>query len=216
MSEAPVLIDISQVLRPAMPVWPGDTRFEAARVSEISPSSPVAVSRLTLSTHSGAHADAPCHYEVGGRDIASVSLAPYVGPAQLFDVAACGPRRILFADLAEPLAERVTRVLLKTFSRFPHDQWVSEFATPDPSLIDALAARGVVLIGVDAPSLDPETSKDLPAHHAVRRHGLAILEGLVLDAAAPGLYELIALPLKIAGGDAAPVRAVLRPLAEQG
>jgi len=65
---------------------------------------------------------------------------------------------------------------------------------------------------VDAPSLDPEDSKDLPAHHAVRRAGLAILEGLVLDAAGEGRYEIIALPLKIEGADASPVRAVLRPL----
>ena len=215
MTEARALIDISQALRPGLPVWPGDTHFEIERVSEITSTCPVTVSRLTLSTHSGAHADAPCHYAANGADTASVSLVPYLGLAQLFDVSGCGPRRIRFEDLGGDLAPGVRRVLLKTYVQFPHHQWVSDFATPDPSLIVELAQRGVVLIGVDAPSLDPESSKDLPAHHAVKAHGMAILEGLVLDAAPPGLYELIALPLKIVGADAAPVRAVLRPLTEQ-
>jgi arylformamidase len=61
--------------------------------------------------------------------------------------------------------------------------------------------------------MDPESSKDLPAHNAIRRHGLAILEGLVLDHVPIGDYELIALPLPLAGLDASPVRAILRPLA---
>jgi kynurenine formamidase len=73
-------------------------------------------------------------------------------------------------------------------------------------------ARGIVLIGIDTPSLDPQESKTLDAHRAVRRHRLSILEGLVLDAVAPGDYELIALPLAFAELDAAPVRAVLRDL----
>src|SRR5260370_1157689 len=81
-----------------------------------------------------------------------------------------------------------------------------------PAPIDALAARGVFLIGVDTPSLDPPDSKTMDAHKAVRRHGFSILEGLVLDAVAPGDYELIALPLALADLDAAPLRAILREL----
>ena len=206
------LIDISQTLRPGLPVWPGDTAFGLDRTWALEPGCPVNVSRLTLSTHTGAHADAPLHYQADGADMAAVSLAPYIGLVQVFDVSACGTRRILVQDLAAGLAPGVGRVILKTFARFPKDVWPTEFATPDPSLIEALAAAGVVLIGVDAPSIDPETSKDLPAHHAVRRAGMAILEGLALDEAPAGLYELIAPPLKIEGADAAPVRAVLRTL----
>jgi len=86
------------------------------------------------------------------------------------------------------------------------------FRRIDPAAIDAVAARGVVLIGVDTPSLDPQNSKTMEAHHAVRRHRLSILEGLVLDAVEPGDYELVALPLAFAELDAAPVRAVLREL----
>jgi hypothetical protein len=85
-----------------------------------------------------------------------------------------------------------------------------------PATIALLASKGVILVGTDAASLDPQDSKTLDAHHAVRRHGLAILEGVVLDAVPPGDYELIALPLKLAGMDASPVRAILRALPAQG
>ena len=206
------ILDISQTLRPDLPVWPGDTAFAVERTWALSEDCPVNVSRLTLSTHTGAHADAPLHYGAAGADMAAVGLAPYLGPAQLIDVTACGPRRITPGDLAGRLRPDTARLILRTFERFPHDRWPAAFATPSVALIEALAAQGGVLIGVDVPSLDPETSKDLPAHHAVARHGLAILEGLVLDDVAEGVYELIALPLKLAGADASPVRAVLRTL----
>jgi len=206
------LIDISQTLHPGLPVWPGDTAFAAERTWALSEDCPVNVSRLTLSTHTGAHADAPLHYDPRGEDMAAVALVPYLGPAQLIDVTACGARRITPQDVAGRLRPDTVRLILRTFARFPHDRWPDAFATPSPELIEVLAGQGGVLIGVDAPSLDPETSKDLPAHHAVARRGLAILEGLVLDDVAEGRYELIALPLKLAGADASPVRAVLRTL----
>ena len=206
------LIDISQTLRARLPVWPGDTPFSVERTWALTVDCPVNVSRLTLSTHSGAHADAPLHYDQGGADIAAVALDAYIGPAQLIDVSAFGPRRITVADVADRLRPDCGRLILKTFATFPTDHWPTAFATPSPELIAALAGQGGVLIAVDAPSLDPEDSKDLPAHHAVRRAGMAILEGLVLDAADEGRYEIIALPLKIEGADASPVRAVLRPL----
>jgi arylformamidase len=209
------LIDISQTLRPDLPVWPGDTAFSVERTWVLSPDCPVNVSRLTMSTHTGAHADAPLHYGADGAEMAAVPLDAYLGPAQLIDVTACGPRRIEPADVAGRLRPDTVRLILRTFGRFPHDRWPEAFATPSTALIDLLAAQGGVLIGTDAPSLDPETSTDLPAHHAVRHHGLAILEGLVLDCVAEGRYELIALPLKLAGADASPVRAVLRVLDEE-
>lgn len=80
--------------------------------------------------------------------------------------------------------------------------------------IEALAERGIVSIGTDAPSVDPQTSKELLAQHAISRHGLAILEGPLLARAAAGDYELLALPRNIQNVEAAPVRAILRELAE--
>jgi arylformamidase len=205
------LIDISQTLRPQLPVWPGDTPFSLEPTWTIEPGCPVNVSRLTLSTHSGAHADAPLHYDPQGKTIAEVDPEIYVGRCHVFDV-----RKAI--DLVRPsdfeLADAAgcARILFRTFDHFPHDQWVSDYAAIAPESIELLASAGVRLVGMDGPSLDPETSKTLEAHNAVRRAGMAILEGLVLDNVSEGPYELIAAPLKIDGADAAPVRALLREL----
>ena len=103
-------------------------------------------------------------------------------------------------------------MLLQTWDRFPHDAWRSDWTPIAPETIGALAAQGVRLIGTDAPSLDPQDSTAMAAHKAVLAADMRILEGLVLDGVEPGRYELIALPLKIAGGDAGLCRAILREL----
>lgn len=210
--------DISPPIHAGIPVWPGDTPFSIERVWSIGGASPVNVSRLTLSTHTGAHADAPLHYDAAGADSATRSLEPYLGACRVVDLssarsdAAIAPDEVLAALDDPATAPCPPRVLLRTWPRAPLERWVSAFRAVAPATIDLLAARGVVLIGVDTPSLDPESSKTMDAHHRVRAHDMAILEGLVLDRVAPGDYELIALPLPIAGADASPVRAVLRPL----
>lgn len=205
------LIDISQTLRPALPVWPGDTAFDLQRTWKIEPGCPVNVSRLTLSTHSGAHADAPLHYDEDGLTIDQVDPGIYIGRCHVFDVRHAGDAvRLEHFDLQR--AAGAERILFRTFEHFPENEWVSDYAAIAAETIEHLAASGVRLVGMDGPSLDPETSKTLDAHHAVRRAGMAILEGLVLDGVAEGAYELIAAPLKIAGADASPVRALLREI----
>ncbi|WP_374764924.1 arylformamidase [Yunchengibacter salinarum] len=207
----PDLIDISQTLRPDMPVWPGDTAFGRDTSWAMGPDCPVNVSRLTLSTHSGTHADAPLHYDADGLDSAASPLAPYLGPAFVLDLSARGHDGPITPDaLAPHLPERVSRVLLRLFPAFPHDHWPQTFSPIAADSIALIAERGGRLIGVDSPSLDPLTSKTMDAHMAVKRAGMAILEGLVLDDVHSGFYELIALPLRMAGADASPVRAVLR------
>ena len=168
------------------------------------------VSALRLSTHSGAHADAPLHYAQGASDIASVPLDPYLGECLVVDARGRGP---LILPEHLPALEGAARVLFRTFAAFPHDHWPSETVAIAPATIDALAAQGVQLVGMDGPSLDPQDSKEMAAHLAVLRHDMRVLEGLVLDDVPAGRYELIALPLAIVGGDASPVRAVLRDLA---
>ena len=206
------LWDISQRIRPALPVWPGDTAVTFERTWALGPECPVNVSKLTLSTHTGTHADAPFHYDADGAGADALDLSRYLGPCRLVDARGFGP--LLRAEhVSAALEGTPPRVLFRTYEAFPAGQWRSDFTAISHELISALAALGVRLIGVDAPSLDPETSKDLLTHHAVRRSGLSILEGLVLDAVPPGDYELIALPLPLEGLDASPVRAVLRELA---
>ena len=203
--------DISQVLRPELPVWPGDTAFAFERTWVIEDGSPVNVGRMTMSTHSGTHGDAPLHYSPAGADIASVDLAAYLGECLVVD-ARGAKSQVEIADL--PNLGGADRVLLRTFESFPHDDWDSSFTAIAPETVRWLAAQGVRLIGTDAPSVDPQVSKTMEAHKAVLAADMRILEGLVLDAVPPGRYELIALPLKIAGGDAGLCRAILRELSD--
>ena len=203
------LWDITQPLRPGLPVWPGDTAYSEERTWQIDADCPVNVSKVTLSTHSGTHADAPLHYDPEGLPSGEVDLSFYLGPCLLLDVTGAG-RLVRPADIAPALTHPAERLLLKTYRKTPLDQWDDSFTAIAPETIEAIAAAGYRLIGTDTPSLDPQTSKSMEAHHAVRRNGMAILEGLVLDAVPAGRYELIALPIKFANLDAAPVRAVLR------
>jgi arylformamidase len=203
--------DISQPLRTGLPVWPGDTAFQTKGVWSHGPGSPVHVSAFTASTHSGAHADAPLHYDPAGASIEAVGLDAYLGRCQLIDARGCG--QLIEPNFVEAaVTPGVERVLLRTYERFPHDRWRSDFTAVHPAAIELLARRGVRLIGVDSPSLDPQESKTMDAHMAVRAARMSVLEGLVLDAPPPGEYELIALPLPLQGLDASPVRAVLRAL----
>ncbi|HEX5644268.1 MAG TPA: arylformamidase [Erythrobacter sp.] len=201
--------DISQLLRPGLPVWPGDTAFAQTGTWQMAAGSPVNVSALTLSTHSGAHADAPLHYAATAPDIASVALEPYLGECLVVDARGCGA---LVEPAHLPPLDGARRVLFRTYERFPHDTWDERHSAISPATIAALAEAGVILVGMDGPSLDPQDSKMMEAHLAVLAADMRVLEGLVLDQVPAGRYELIALPLPIAGGDASPVRAILREL----
>ncbi|WP_230414164.1 arylformamidase [Collimonas silvisoli] len=202
--------DISPALSARIPVWPGDTAYSAQTTWEISDGCPVHVSRIMLSTHTGAHCDAPSHYDAQGLTIDQVGLDAYIGPCRVIHCIGAAP--VTPQDIAHALAKLPPRVLLRTYASAPQEQWDAAFAAVAPETITLLAQHGVRLIGIDTPSLDPQDSKTLLAHHAVRQHGMAILEGIVLDAIDAGDYELIALPLRLAGMDASPVRAILRSL----
>ena len=202
--------DISQKLHAGLPVWPGDTAFGQAKTWKMDEGSPVNVSAVTMSTHSGAHADAPLHYSETAPDIASVELSPYLGECLVVDARGVGSE-IEVGDL--PHLGSADRVLFRTFDTFPHGSWPDPTTAIAPETIEWLAVQGVKLVGIDGPSIDPQDSKDMLAHKAVLKHDIRVLEGLVLDDVEEGRYELIALPLPIVGGDASPVRAVLRDLA---
>ncbi|AEK63145.1 arylformamidase [Collimonas fungivorans] len=195
-------------------MWPGDTAFSAQATWEIGDGCPVHVSRITLSTHTGAHCDAPSHYDAQGLSIDQVALDAYIGPCRV--IHCIGVALVMPQHIAHALADIPPRVLLRTYASAPQQQWDPAFAAVAPQTIALLAQHGVRLVGIDTPSLDPQESKTMLAHHAVRQHGMAILEGIVLDAIDAGDYELIALPLRLAGMDASPVRAVLRPLSPSG
>lgn len=204
------LWDISPSVAPGFPVFPGDTEFTLRWTWTIGPGCPVNVSELTMSPHTGSHADAPLHYDRRGASIGEVPVDTYLGPCRLIHVIDCGAL-VDAGHLAPHLQATPPRVLLRTCSRAP-DGWDAAFTAIAPAAIDLLHAHGVRLIGIDTPSIDPQQSKTLDSHQRVRAHGMAVLEGLLLDEVAAGDYELIALPLKWQGIDASPVRAVLREL----
>lgn len=210
MATSPQIWDISPTLSAAIPVWPGDTHYSAEPTWQIEPGCPVRVSRITMSTHTGAHCDAPSHYDQNGVAIDAVALDAYIGPCRVIDC--IGAATVHPSHIAAALKDLPPRVLLRTYAHAPQSAWDSRFAAVAPETIALLAEHGVRLVGIDTPSLDPQESKTMDAHHAVRVHKMAILEGVVLDAVAAGDYELVALPLKLAGLDASPVRAILRSL----
>jgi arylformamidase len=205
------LIDISPPVDALIGVWPGDTPYVQRFNSEINDGSNITLSEISTTVHVGAHTDAPSHYVADGGDIASRRLDFYIGRCNVLHVAIERGRRIMPADLA---GRRISapRVLLRTGTFPDHRNWNNDFASLSPELVDFLCKRGVITIGIDTPSVDPFDSKELEAHHAFAQNDMAIIEGIVLDEVEEGEYELIALPLRLVGADASPVRAVLRRL----
>ncbi|WP_085598881.1 MULTISPECIES: arylformamidase [unclassified Pseudomonas] len=213
MENTPRWWDISPPLSTATPTWPGDTPFQEERVWQFGPECPVNVGRITLSPHTGAHVDAPLHYRPDGLPIGEVPLDVYMGPCRVLHCLDSGPL-VQPEDLLGRLDDLPRRVLLRTYREAPLSAWDPDFTAVAQATIDLLASLGVRLVGIDTPSLDPQQSKTMDAHNSVARHGMAILEGVVLDQVPEGDYELIALPLRFAHLDASPVRAILRPLAD--
>lgn len=203
------LIDISPLIDPTIAVWPGDTPFSHTVNLDIAAGSNITLSDMRTTLHVGAHIDAPSHYAAGGEDIASRRLDFFVGPCDVVRVDV-GRRERIYPRHLDGKVIATPRVLFRT-DTFPDPRnWNDDFAALSPELIDWLHARGVVLVGIDTPSVDPFESKELEAHQALARCDIANLEGVVLSDVEEGRYELIALPLKIRNGDASPVRAVLR------
>jgi len=198
------LIDISPTLHPGVAVWPGDVAFRREVALSMAEGANLELSSITTTVHVGAHTDAPSHYVLGGASIAERSLDLYYGSCQVID--APGSGRIQPDEVG---ALGATRVLFRTGSFPDPDHFNPDFRSLSPQLVDILAAQGVRLVGLDTPSVDPFESKELEAHNAIARADMAILEGVVLEHVEPGLYTLIAFPLKLADTDASPVRAVL-------
>lgn len=208
----PTLWDISPPLGPATPAFPGDQPYEQAWTARIGPGCPVNLSALRLSPHLGAHADAPLHYADHGAPVGLLALGPYLGRCRVVHALDVGPL-VTPHHLQRALQDGSLpdRVLVRTCRRAP-TAWSDEFTALAPEAIDWLADRGVRLVGIDSQSVDPATSQELPSHQRLLARDLRVLENLVLDDVAEGDYELIALPLRLEGACASPVRAVLRTL----
>jgi arylformamidase len=179
----PKIHDISQALRPGIPVWPGDRPYEAAWTWRLADGASCNVGQIALSCHTGTHIDAPFHFADEGATAEAIPLEACVGPAVV----------VPLGRLAETRAERI---LIRCGG-----------GVPTLAMLEHL--RSLRLLGTDAASVDEADSKTLDVHHALWKRGVVILEGLDLSGVADGVYDLVALPLRLAGMDAAPVRAIL-------
>jgi arylformamidase len=211
----PRLWDISEPISPRTAVFPGDTPFSQEWVCRIEDGASCNVSTMRMSVHCGTHTDAPLHFDPRGRAMAQVPLDAYLGRCRVVEILGVGsPPLVPAAALTEAVLAGVERILFKTCgSEHDHARFDPDFTALGAEAAEVLVSRGVRLVGIDTPSIDHATSKDLPGHQALHRGGVAILENIDLSAVPPGDYELIALPLRIEGSDSSPVRAILRELA---
>jgi arylformamidase len=202
------ILDISPTISETTPVFPGDTPYRRNLAMGFARGDHLELSSIATTVHIGAHADAPIHYHAEGAGISERALDIYVGRCQVIDLSDHPPQEISPQHL-EKVEIQAPRILFKT-KTFPHrGPWQHEFSYLCPELINCLADLGVRLVGIDTPSIDYADAKDLLSHQMVYRRDLAILEGLDLDQVIPGIYQLIAAPLKLKGADASPVRAML-------
>jgi arylformamidase len=203
----PRILDISPIISPRLQVWPGDVPFERAISLSVAGGDPVGLSSIRATLHLGAHADAPNHLIANGAGASDLPLDRFYGPCEVVRVKVAPGALIRPSDL--PTASLAPRVLFRTDTFPDPERWNDDFGAFSPELVEMLADRGVLLAGIDTPSVDPFDSTGLPCHRALLRRGLVHLEGLVLTKVEPGRYTLVALPLAIEGGDAAPLRAAL-------
>ncbi len=211
-----MIYDITPPITDALAVWPGDTPMSREVLCDMATGAPITLSTLRSTVHLGAHADGPNHYAHPAAGIGERRLEHYLGPCVLIDADVPRGGRVGVEHLRLPPRGSglvvQPRVLIRT-GTFPDPRsWNADFAGLEPALVDWLAGQRVITVGIDTPSVDLQDSKDLPAHTAIARHDMAILEGLALSGVPAGVYELIALPLRLMGFDASPVRAVLRTL----
>jgi arylformamidase len=208
--------DISRMLSNEFAEWPGDERFRYRLTGEIANGGSVNLGAITMSVHNGTHADARFHFDTNGASIEKAPLDVYLGRATVVDLAQTfsqsREKHLITREDLKPHAEAIaatSRLLVKT------GRWAD--STTFPNRIPVIAAdvpawlqkNGVKLLGLDLPSMDEIDSKSLQNHHALARAGIAIVESLDLSDVGGGIYNFAALPLKIAGADGAPLRAVL-------
>ena len=206
------IFDISRPLFNGLAPWPGDTAFRFDLNWKMAEGATVNVGAVTMGVHNGSHADAPFHFEEGATPIDRMPLETYFGEAVVVDLTSRfendKAREITIADIGAA-AESAPRILLKT------GIWKDPKIFPERIPVIALDVpkwlqdRKVKLLGLDLPSVDPIEAKVLVNHHALAAANIAIVESLDLNEVEAGLYHFSALPLRITGGDAAPVRAIL-------
>ncbi len=202
-------IDVSRPVHADTVVWPGDTPFSRSWMRRTDRGDTVNLSSISLSVHTATHLDAPLHVDASASPVDVLPIAHFVGQVLVIDLQNTETETI-HPDLVQSIPSETKAVFFKTrHSKISETIWDSDWLPIDPETVSRLSAAGVVLVGTDAPSVDPQESKTLPAHRALAAAGMLQLEGLRLSKAEAGAYLFVALPLRIEGSDASPVRVVL-------
>jgi arylformamidase len=205
-----ILIDVSVPLDAQLPTYPSNTPFSLEPMKRLAQGGSSNVSSLHLSAHAGTHVDAPFHFFDSGTGTEALALDTLIGPARVVELTT--RKSITADDLASLDLSKDVRLLIKTHNS---QLWGDPAFHPDYVGVDESGARhlvdhGVKLVGVDYLSVEAYKTPGAPAHHLLLRAGVIVIEGLNLRDVAPGVYELICLPLCIVGSDGAPARVVLR------
>jgi arylformamidase len=200
--------DLTVSLYPGMLQWPDDPRVRVTQTASIERGDPYTISQLTCGTHSGTHIDAPYHFTEGGRTIDQVSLGDLIGEALVVQIDA---DRITAAELRDVDLSTYKRILFKTWnSELLQDETFHEdYVALDRSAAELLVESGVRVVVIDYLSIEAFGAGEHPVHKLLTGKGVIILEALDLHGVEPGAYFLVALPLKLKGGDGAPARVVL-------
>jgi arylformamidase len=209
------IFDISRTLSSKLAPWPGDAGVDFKLNAHLGRGSSVNLGMISMSLHNGTHADARFHFESDGWTMEQVELEKYLGPAVVVDLSgkyASGAMPQMTIDDLNPWSDELAqapRLLLKTNVWRNSEIFPPEIPTITLDVPTWLQERGVKLLGFDVPSVDAINAKELINHHAIAAAGINIIESLDLSAVDAGRYQFVALPLKIAGGDGSPLRAIL-------
>jgi arylformamidase len=203
-----VILDISILVQPGTPEWPGDVPFSCGWSARIEQGASVNLSHLAGSPHVGTHADAPLHVRDGWPASDALPLEPFWGPVTVLDVSRAPPGTLAL-DSSDARLDGCERLLLRTDRTIADGSFPRDWPVLSAATAILLTTAGVKLVGVDAPSVDGRESKTLEVHRALFGGGAYVLENLDLRGVAEGRYELLALPQRLGGLDAAPVRAAL-------
>jgi arylformamidase len=214
VSSAEGWIDISLPIDPSLLTWPGNPAVEVSPVQRIASGDGANVSALRLGTHSGTHVDPPVHFIEGGPGVDEIPLEVLIGPCWVAD--ATGREGALGADDLETLAvpAGTDRLLVRTDNselwRSMPGRFPETYTSLAPEGSRWIVDRGIRLVGVDFLGIEARGSEGHPTHVELLSNGVVIVEGLDLGAVEPGSYDLVVMPLRLAGGDGGPGRAALR------
>jgi arylformamidase len=206
------IYDITLTVTPDLPTWPGDPPIEVERFVKMEEGAPNNVTRIAMCAHTGTHVDAPRHFLSGDMpavdELSLKTLTGRVYVLELLDVDNITAKVLENADIPP----RTRRLIFKTRnSRLwsnPAHEFREDFVSVSPDGAEFLVERGVKLVGVDYLSV-AAFNDPVPTHQILLKAGIVIIEGLNLTEVSQGRYSLYCLPLKLAGSDGAPARAIL-------